>query len=95
MYTSVIYHDLNNEKTCWLFAFSFIPESFRWYLSQNETKKANDVMFIIARVNGRTLPNLDHLESDVEKPSHIKYTVLQLFRTWQMAKTTILISSNW
>ncbi|WAQ97184.1 ORCT-like protein [Mya arenaria] len=76
-----------------LLTFFFIPESFRWYLSHDKTEKAAHVISKIAKQNKKEVPKLDHLSKDTEADR--KYTVLDLFKSYELTKRTLLLSTNW
>lgn len=78
--------------------FSIIPESFRWYVAHDKTEKAVTIIKDIARFNGKS-ENVIHIDTALQKPvttdENRKYTVLHLFKSRDLAKTTILLMLVW
>ncbi|XP_042855438.1 organic cation transporter protein-like [Penaeus japonicus] len=83
-----------------------LPESARWLLSQGRVDETVEILQKIARVNGRTIPDqvLDDLqrsakqetESDSADSEREKTaTVIDLFRTPRLRRTTIAICLLW
>ncbi|XP_063079304.1 solute carrier family 22 member 2 isoform X2 [Engraulis encrasicolus] len=72
----------------------FIPESPRWLLSQNNSKKAIEITEAMAKENGRTLSkNIENLKDD--NVVTVSATFMDLIRTPKMRKHTFILSFNW
>lgn len=83
--------------------FSFLPESFRWLVSHGRLDEAERCIRFVAKVNGKPPPDLNRLKVVIEKEQIAAketkalqvYTVLDLFRTSKIRKTTILFALIW
>ncbi|XP_069992151.1 organic cation transporter protein [Penaeus vannamei] len=82
-----------------------LPESARWLLSQGRVEETVEILKKIARVNGRTIPDqvLDDLQKSAKQETESASkddeqktaSVLDLFRTPRLRKTTIAICLLW
>ncbi|XP_051909476.1 solute carrier family 22 member 2 [Hippocampus zosterae] len=73
----------------------FIPESPRWLLSQNRKSQAVAITEAMAKENNRTLTkNLETLADD-NADSSAKASLMDLIRTPNMRKHTLILSYNW
>lgn len=82
-----------------------LPESARWLLSQGRVGETVEILKKIARVNGRTIPDqvLDDLQKSAKQETESASkddeqktaSVLDLFRTPRLRKTTIAICLLW
>ncbi|CAH0398900.1 unnamed protein product [Chilo suppressalis] len=83
-----------------------MPESPRWLLARGQFEKAEVILKNMARINGKSLPanymvhlrrkyESDKLKQDIEKEKSRKYGVLDLFRTPNLRKKTIIITFIW
>lgn len=70
-----------------------LDESPRWLVSQGKTKKAIIILNKVALVNGRCLP--DNVIFETTKNEHRQGKVIDLFRTPNMRKKTIIMSLLW
>ncbi|XP_071380616.1 solute carrier family 22 member 3 [Centroberyx affinis] len=76
---------------CWI-----IPESPRWLLSQKRTTEAMRIAENIARSNGRPLPeNFREISLVEEKREVTPVSVMDLFRTPNMRKNTLILTYAW
>ncbi|KAL4240148.1 hypothetical protein ACF0H5_000942 [Mactra antiquata] len=82
-----------------LMTWFVVPESFRWHVGHNDIKKAQKIVIKVAECNKR-----EHVKVNIEKlrdqskqddGGYKKYTFLQLFKTWEMAKVTLLLMLDW
>ncbi|XP_053397068.1 solute carrier family 22 member 21-like [Mercenaria mercenaria] len=86
-----------------LLGWFFLPESFRWLVSHGRVEEAENSIKYVAKINGKPPPDLDKLKAVIEKEQLAAketkalqvYTVLDLFRTSKIRKTTILFSLIW
>ncbi|XP_078661280.1 organic cation transporter protein-like isoform X1 [Branchiostoma floridae x Branchiostoma belcheri] len=81
-----------------LFAYPLIIESPRWLLSKGRDEEVAAIIQKAAKVNGVTLPDevFTTKDTDIQKPKGERtYTVIDLVRTPNMAKKSLLISFNW
>ncbi|XP_047534605.1 beta-alanine transporter [Vanessa atalanta] len=83
-----------------------MPESPRWLLARGQFEKAEIILKQMARMNGKSLPanymvhlrrkyESDKLKQDLEKEKSRKYGILDLFRTPNLRKKTIIITFIW
>ncbi|XP_045496115.1 beta-alanine transporter [Colias croceus] len=83
-----------------------MPESPRWLLARGQFEKAEVILKKMARINGKSLPKnymvhlrrkyeSDKLKQDLEKEKSRKYGILDLFRTPNLRKKTIIITFIW
>ncbi|CAG9561459.1 unnamed protein product [Danaus chrysippus] len=83
-----------------------MPESPRWLLARGQFEKAEVILKKMARINGKSLPanymvhlrrkyESDKLKQDLEKEKSRKYGILDLFRTPNLRKKTIIITFIW
>lgn len=83
--------------------FSFLPESFRWLVSHGRLEEAEHSIRFVAKINGRPAPDLNRLKTMIQKEQEAAketkalqvYTVLDLFRTSKIRKTTVLFAFVW
>ncbi|XP_040821611.1 solute carrier family 22 member 2 [Ochotona curzoniae] len=81
---------------CFLLYYWCIPESPRWLISQNKNAKALRIMKYIAKKNGKSLPtSLQSLRVDEEVSEKLSPSFLDLVRTPQMRKHTLILMYNW
>uniref|UniRef100_A0A8C0WWS6 Major facilitator superfamily (MFS) profile domain-containing protein n=1 Tax=Castor canadensis TaxID=51338 RepID=A0A8C0WWS6_CASCN len=81
---------------CFLLYYWCIPESPRWLLSQNRSAKAMRVIQHIAKKNGKSMPaSLQSLRADEEVVEKLNPSFLDLFRTPQIRKHTLILMYNW
>ncbi|GAB5572032.1 solute carrier family 22 member 2 isoform X2 [Prionailurus iriomotensis] len=73
-----------------------IPESPRWLISQNKNAKAMSIIKHIAKKNGKPLPtSLQSLRPDEEADEKLNPSFLDLVRTPQIRKHTLILMYNW
>ncbi|XP_047414690.1 solute carrier family 22 member 2 [Sciurus carolinensis] len=73
-----------------------IPESPRWLISQNRNAKAMSIIKYIAKKNGRPTPDsLQNLRADEEVGEKLSPSFLDLVRTPQIRKHTLILMYNW
>ena len=75
-----------------------MPESFRWLVSHRRFDDARHVIERIATMNGVAVPDLSDLEKvalNDEATSSRTYTLLDLFKTREIRKNTLLLSVIW
>ncbi|XP_013136456.1 PREDICTED: organic cation transporter protein [Papilio polytes] len=91
---------------CFFFYIWPMPESPRWLLARGQFEKAEIILKKMARTNGKSLPanymvhlrrkyESDKLKQDLEKEKSRKYGILDLFRTPNLRKKTIIITFIW
>ncbi|XP_071479194.1 organic cation transporter protein-like [Diadema antillarum] len=77
----------------------FIPESARWLVSQGKSKKAEEVIQHVAKINRTKLPDPVFTEAELKEQeatrSDSKPSVLDLFRTPILRRRTINFVYNW
>ncbi|XP_066533367.1 solute carrier family 22 member 2 [Hoplias malabaricus] len=72
----------------------FVPESPRWLLSQNNSKKAVEITEAMAKENKKTLSkNIETLKDDNAESTTGSF--MDLIRTPNMRKQTLILSFNW
>jgi len=69
----------------------FVPESVRWLLVKGKTDEARNVLENVAKLNKKEMPS-DKLHVPVTTATK---GVLELFRTWKMAKLSIIQIYHW
>ncbi|XP_072947165.1 beta-alanine transporter [Epargyreus clarus] len=83
-----------------------MPESPRWLLARGQFEKAEVILKNMARINGKSLPanymvhlrrkyESDRLKLNLEKERSRKYGILDLFKTPNLRKKTIIITFIW
>ncbi|XP_060802617.1 beta-alanine transporter-like [Amyelois transitella] len=83
-----------------------MPESPRWLLARGRFEEAEVILKNMARINGKSLPanymvqlrrkyESDKLQQDLEKEKSRQYGILDLFRTPNLRKKTIIITFIW
>ncbi|XP_045661440.1 solute carrier family 22 member 2 isoform X2 [Ursus americanus] len=81
---------------CFLLYYWCIPESPRWLISQNKSAKAMRVIKYIAKKNGKSLPaSLQSLRPDEEVDEKLTPSFLDLVRTPQIRRHTLILMYNW
>ncbi|XP_036174073.1 solute carrier family 22 member 2 [Myotis myotis] len=81
---------------CFLLYYWCVPESPRWLLSQNRHAEAMQVMRHISRKNGKATPAaLQCLRPDEEVGEKLNPSFLDLVRTPQIRKHTLILMYNW
>ncbi|XP_041378319.1 solute carrier family 22 member 4-like [Gigantopelta aegis] len=78
----------------------FMPESIRWLAVKGRVSEAKALVTRIARINGRPEPDTTILEKIAaeEQRNHamlMTYSYLDLFRTRQLVKTTLILCFSW
>ncbi|XP_004931685.2 beta-alanine transporter [Bombyx mori] len=83
-----------------------MPESPRWLLARGQFDKAEAILKTMARINGKSLPanymvhlhrkyETDKQHHEVKKFKARKYGIMDLFRTPNLRKKTIIITFIW
>ncbi|KAI8425983.1 hypothetical protein MSG28_004967 [Choristoneura fumiferana] len=91
---------------CFFLYLWFMPESPRWLLARGQFEKAEVILRNMARINNKSLPanymvhlrrkyESDQIKLDLEKEKTRKYGILDLFRTPNLRKKTIIITFIW
>ncbi|XP_012615136.1 solute carrier family 22 member 2 [Microcebus murinus] len=81
---------------CFLLYYWCIPESPRWLISQNKNAEAMRIIKHIAKKNGKSLPvSLQSLRPDEEVDEKLNPSFLDLVRTPQIRKHTLILMYNW
>nr|XP_045013867.1 solute carrier family 22 member 2 [Jaculus jaculus] len=81
---------------CFLLYFWCIPESPRWLISQNKNAAAMKILRHIAKKNGKPMPaSLQSLRADEESEEKMNPSFLDLVRTPQIRKHTLILMYNW
>ncbi|XP_072499947.1 solute carrier family 22 member 2-like [Notamacropus eugenii] len=81
---------------CFLLYYWCLPESPRWLISQNKNEKAMKIIKHIARKNQKSLPTfLQSLKPDEEDSKKMSPSFIDLVRTPQMRKHTLILMYNW
>ncbi|XP_004449852.2 solute carrier family 22 member 2 [Dasypus novemcinctus] len=81
---------------CFLLYYWCLPESPRWLISQNKNAKAMKVIKYIAKKNGKSLPaSLQSLRPAEEVGEKLNPSFLDLVRTPQIRKHTLILMYNW
>lgn len=86
-----------------LLGWFLLPESFRWLVSHGRLEEAENSIKYVAKINGKPPPDLTKLRAVIEKEQQLAketkalqvYTVLDLFKTSKIRKTTILFALIW
>ena len=75
-----------------LFLFQrFIPESVRWLLVNGRKDEAREILEKVAKVNKKEMPMEDlHVPEKTDSKG-----VLELFKTWKMAKLSLIQIYAW
>ncbi|CAH1800289.1 unnamed protein product, partial [Owenia fusiformis] len=77
------------------------PESARWHLSIGQVEAATKVTRIMARINGRQLPeNYKQMiqsvaEEECKHKGGKKATIIDLFKTPRLRRNTCIVYSIW
>ncbi|KAJ2943570.1 hypothetical protein O0L34_g16679 [Tuta absoluta] len=91
---------------CFFLYYWLMPESPRWLLARGQFEKAEIILKKMARINGKSLPanymvhlrrkyESDKLKADLDKEKSRKYGIMDLFRTPNLRKKTIIITFIW
>ncbi|XP_068618666.1 beta-alanine transporter-like [Battus philenor] len=91
---------------CFFFYIWPMPESPRWLLARGQFEKAEIILKNMARINGKSLPanymvqlrrkyESDKEKQELEKAKNRQYGILDLFRTPNLRKKTIIITFIW
>ncbi|KAM8787999.1 solute carrier family 22 member 2 isoform 2-T2 [Rhynchonycteris naso] len=81
---------------CFLLYYWCIPESPRWLMSQNKNTQAMRVIKYISKKNRKPVPvSLQSLRADEEVGEKLKPSFLDLVRTPQIRKHTLVLMYNW
>ncbi|KAH3850398.1 hypothetical protein DPMN_092809 [Dreissena polymorpha] len=73
-----------------------MPESFRWYIAHDKQHQAMAVVKQVSKFNKKTPRDLDLLLIESKQlKSPKKSTFLDLFRSKQLLRLTVLLASNW
>ncbi|KAM4866111.1 solute carrier family 22 member 2 [Thomomys bottae] len=81
---------------CFLLYYWCIPESPRWLISQNKNGKAMKIIKQIAKKNGKSMPaSLQSLKADEDAVETLHPSFLDLIRTPQIRKHTLILMYNW
>lgn len=81
---------------CFLLYYWCIPESPRWLISQNKTDQALKVIKYVAKKNRKPLPaSLQNLKPDEDIDGKLNPSFLDLVRTPQIRKHTLILMYNW
>ncbi|KAL4676502.1 hypothetical protein H8959_010647, partial [Pygathrix nigripes] len=81
---------------CFLLYYWCIPESPRWLISQNKNAEAMRIFKHIAKKNGKSLPaSLQRLRLEEETGKKLNPSFLDLVRTPQIRKHTLILMYNW
>ncbi|XP_010629348.1 solute carrier family 22 member 2 [Fukomys damarensis] len=81
---------------CFLLYYWCIPESPRWLISQNKTGKAMRIIKHIAKKNGKSMPaSVQSIRADEEAVEKLNPSFLDLVRTPQIRKHTLILMYNW
>nr|XP_013004336.1 solute carrier family 22 member 2 [Cavia porcellus] len=81
---------------CFLLYYWCIPESPRWLISQNKAGKAMKIIKHIAKKNGKSVPaTLQSLRADEEAGQKLNPSFLDLVRTPQIRKHTLILMYIW
>ncbi|XP_013099687.2 beta-alanine transporter isoform X1 [Stomoxys calcitrans] len=82
--------------------FFVLPESPRWLMAVNQPRKAAKILKVMARVNGiRVVPNFislveqRFLSAQGPNQSAVSHGILDLFRTKNMLRKTMIITLIW
>ncbi|XP_045150384.1 solute carrier family 22 member 2 isoform X2 [Echinops telfairi] len=81
---------------CFLLYYWCLPESPRWLITQNKNAKAMKIIKHIAKKNRKRLPaSLQSLRPDEEVGKKLDPSFLDLVRTPQIRKHTLILMYNW
>nr|XP_027795367.1 solute carrier family 22 member 2 isoform X2 [Marmota flaviventris] len=81
---------------CFLLYYWCIPESPRWLISQNKNAKAMRIIKYIAKKNGKSVPaSIQSLRAEEEVGEKLNPSFLDLVRTPQIRKHTLILMYNW
>ncbi|XP_046305336.1 solute carrier family 22 member 2 [Marmota monax] len=81
---------------CFLLYYWCIPESPRWLISQNKNAKAMRIIKYIAKKNGKSMPaSIQRLRAEEEVGEKLNPSFLDLVRTPQIRKHTLILMYNW
>ena len=77
----------------------FVPESYRWLVTNGKIKEAHAVMAKIAKWNGKSEPDMTEFTSVVELHrktiNEKKYTLIDVLRRPSLLKATIFLAIPW
>jgi len=81
------------------FYFRFVPESYRWLVSNGKIEKAHGVIAKIARINGKPVPDFSKFAEIVKAAESTskekKYTIVDIVRNRTLLKYTMLVAIGW
>ncbi|XP_078580901.1 organic cation transporter protein-like [Branchiostoma floridae x Branchiostoma japonicum] len=72
-----------------------VPESPRWLIARGRLEEAMDIIQLMAKRNGKTLPSDIRLENKTQTMVRGQHSALDLVRTPNMMKKSLLIFFNW
>ncbi|XP_071956471.1 organic cation transporter protein-like [Antedon mediterranea] len=78
-----------------LILYPFIPESARWLMTQGRIDEALRAIEKAAKVNGKKLPDLIYDKHNFTVAEDESGTILDLFKTPNMRKKTLIMMYNW
>ena len=78
-----------------LFPLLFVKESTRWLLAKDKFHQAQENVKVIAKMNGKPMPELTDVVHEEEKGRHAKESFLDLFREKKMFFRTLNCFFQW
>ena len=82
-------------------SFSFIrrivPESFRWLVTNDKIERAEEIIKMMARINGKPTPDTSEIKVLAKSIATAgkTYTYLDVLKNRDLLKKTILLGVGW
>ena len=81
-----------------IFFCRFVPESFRWLVTNRRYEEAETVIDKVAKMNGHAKPDISHMIEQAkleEKQTTKHYSVIDLFKTRENVIKTLALLFIW
>ncbi|VDI81806.1 MFS transporter, OCT family, solute carrier family 22 (organic cation transporter), member 4/5 [Mytilus galloprovincialis] len=83
-----------------ILAIFFVPESYRWLVSNGKIAKAHNVISKIAKINGKPPPDFKTFyemasQATKQKSTEKRYTILDVIKNRRLLRYNVLLSVGW